>query len=683
MNILVIQCLRGNAVGQVKIEQISSKKEFYYFYNKDVVNNKEFEKSGQVLLVQYKKNEEKNELRDKICCGMAFGTYEKIEDTKEYGEKGLLKIKIKKIEFKIESENNNLSEEKYNILEKDAKQINLKVFENNSFDINQINISDDIFDSLKQFFDRNDSLENEDKELENIQNLYKKFHEDKNEYKKDKNFDENEKKKLEEIFESYDELERKEKLDDLAQKSIYARRVIKGDRKANRTEYQRDWERIIHAKAFRRLEDKAQIYTLSKGDHFRTRLTHTLEVTQIARGIARELHLNEDLVEAIALGHDLGHTPFGHAGERTLNKILKNEGVKGGFKHNFQGVKVVNYLEEKYKEFEGIDLTYQVMEGILKHTKISDCKRCSEYHSKEKKCYYSDPIKALNCEKNSYEIAKFLCKGDINKLHPEYSFATTLEGQVVAVADEIAQRAHDLDDGIASGIINEKEFLEEVENIPILKKLYNKIKKSLEDIDEYKREYIDTLDIKRARIISDVITYFIAEIVKQSKAHIKKYKNEMGDIDYSGELVIKENLISFDYNDSEDKSYIEKVREKLEEITSNKIINSEEVNCFDGKGEYIIKKLYKAYITNPRQMSKTTLTRIKREMSRYTNDEFDITKIYIKDHDTEGKVKFDKKDEVEKVKHKVFVRCIIDLISGMTDEFANKQFEKLYSPRTY
>ncbi len=136
-----------------------------------------------------------------------------------------------------------------------------------------------------------------------------------------------------------------------------------------RTEFQRDRDRIIHSKAFRRLEYKTQVFLTQHGDHLRTRLTHTLEVSQLSETIALQLGLNCDLVEAIALGHDVGHTPFGHAGERKLNELLKKEGEKT-FKHNIQSVKILKFLEKKYNDYDGLNLTIPVLEGILKHTKI-------------------------------------------------------------------------------------------------------------------------------------------------------------------------------------------------------------------------------------------------------------------------------------------------------------------------
>ena len=136
-----------------------------------------------------------------------------------------------------------------------------------------------------------------------------------------------------------------------------------------RSAFQRDRDRVIHSTAFRRLEYKTQVFVNYEGDYYRTRLTHTLEVAQIARSIARALRLNEDLVEAISLAHDLGHTPFGHAGEETLHKLMKDH---GGFEHNAQGLRVVDYLEERYPDFKGLNLTWEVREGIIKHSTAFD-----------------------------------------------------------------------------------------------------------------------------------------------------------------------------------------------------------------------------------------------------------------------------------------------------------------------
>ncbi len=193
---------------------------------------------------------------------------------------------------------------------------------------------------------------------------------------------------------------------------------------ATRTEFQRDRDRIIHSTAFRRLEYKTQVFLNHEGDLFRTRLTHSLEVAQIARSIARNLRLNEDLVEAIYLAHDLGHTPFGHAGQDALNECMKNY---GGFEHNLQSLRVVDVLEERYGAFDGLNLMFETREGILK--------RCSN------------------------EEARLL--GDIG-LRFLKNLQPSLEAQLANLADEIAYSNHDIDDGLRSGLLT-VEQLEKVD----------------------------------------------------------------------------------------------------------------------------------------------------------------------------------------------------------------------------
>lgn len=187
-----------------------------------------------------------------------------------------------------------------------------------------------------------------------------------------------------------------------------------------RSEYQRDRDRIVHCTAFRRLVYKTQVFLNHEGDLFRTRLTHSLEVAQLGRSIARSLGLNEDLVEAIALAHDLGHTPFGHAGQDALNACMAEF---GGFEHNLQSLRVVDQLEERYPQFDGLNLTFETREGILKH--------CSRAHAQ-----------ALEQDQPGGVGLRFL-----NRTQP------SLEAQLCNLADEIAYNAHDIDDGVRSGLI--------------------------------------------------------------------------------------------------------------------------------------------------------------------------------------------------------------------------------------
>ena len=191
---------------------------------------------------------------------------------------------------------------------------------------------------------------------------------------------------------------------------------------AYRTEFQRDRDRIIHSAAFRRLEYKTQVFVNHEGDLFRTRLTHSIEVAQVARSIARAMHLNEDLTEAIALAHDLGHTPFGHAGQDALNACMKDY---GGFEHNLQSLRVVDELEHRYAEFSGLNLTFETREGILKH--------CSM--------------------KNAAAL------GELGRRFIEKKQAS-LEAQLANLADEIAYNSHDVDDGLRSGLVDVDSLIE-------------------------------------------------------------------------------------------------------------------------------------------------------------------------------------------------------------------------------
>src|SRR6266849_3636754 len=189
---------------------------------------------------------------------------------------------------------------------------------------------------------------------------------------------------------------------------------------AYRTEFQRDRARIIHSRAFRRLEYKTQVFLNGTGDHLRTRLTHTMEVAGISRGIARALQLNEDLAESIALAHDLGHSPFGHAGEEMLDKLMKDH---GGFEHNLQSLRVVTELEEKYPDFNGLNLTWETREGLAKHY-----------------TQYDKPV----------HLEEFNLK------------SSSLEAQISNVADEVTYYSHDLDDGLDAKLIT-LDQLREVE----------------------------------------------------------------------------------------------------------------------------------------------------------------------------------------------------------------------------
>ncbi len=267
---------------------------------------------------------------------------------------------------------------------------------------------------------------------------------------------------------NYHELEDKA-LASYAMKSKDSRgRRFKETEHPYRSPYQRDRDRIIHSAAFRRLEYKTQVFVNHEGDYYRTRLTHSLEVSQIARTIAKALRLNEELAEALSLAHDLGHTPFGHAGEEILNELMKNH---GGFEHNLHTLKIVDELEERYLDFPGLNLTWETREGIVKHRTEYDKTRTPK------------------------------------ELEP--NLMPTLEAQIVDIADEIAYDNHDIDDGLTSGLIDETQL----NNIEIWR-LAN---------DETNRKYNNSSRLKkRYQTIRKLIAILVDDCIKQTEDRLKK-----------------------------------------------------------------------------------------------------------------------------------------------------------------
>ena len=231
---------------------------------------------------------------------------------------------------------------------------------------------------------------------------------------------------------------------------------------AFRNPYQRDRDRIVHASAFRRLEYKTQVFVNHEGDLFRTRLTHTLEVCQIARTIARALDLNEDLTEAITLAHDLGHTPFGHAGQEALNTCMADY---GGFEHNLQSLRVVDTLEQRYAEFDGLNLTYETREGILKH-----------------------------CSTANARMLGPLGQRFLDRTQPG------LEAQLANLADEVAYNSHDVDDGLRAGLLE----LDELEQLGLLGELFCEVRETYPGIDRRRLIY-ETVRRMIATQVGDII----------------------------------------------------------------------------------------------------------------------------------------------------------------------------------
>ena len=314
-------------------------------------------------------------------------------------------------------------------------------------------------------------------------------------------------------------------------------RNIKEKPPLGRSEFQRDRDRIIHSSAFRRLEYKTQVFVNHEGDLFRTRLTHSLEVAQIGRSVARSLRLNEDLVEAIALAHDLGHTPFGHAGQEALNECMKDH---NGFEHNLQSLRVVDILEERYGAFDGLNLCFETREGILKHCAKKNARKLGDVG-----------IRFLKNQRPS------------------------LEAQLTNLADEIAYNNHDVDDGLRSGLITQKE-LEEVSifsrHLAISKKLYPRIS-GRRLIHETIRSMINTL---------------VSDLIKQSTANIKDIRP-----DNLQSVSAAPYLISFSEK-------TKKEQQELKKFLRNNLYRHFKVARMSNKAQHTVKMLFNIFSEDPR-----------------------------------------------------------------------------------
>ena len=245
-----------------------------------------------------------------------------------------------------------------------------------------------------------------------------------------------------------------------------------------RTAYQRDRDRIIHSTAFRRLKHKTQVFINTTGDHYRTRITHSLEVAQIARTLARYFNLNEDLCETLSLAHDLGHTPFGHAGEEALNDCMIEH---GGFDHNIQTLRIVTLLENKYYNFKGLNLTYETLDGLIKH---------------------NGPVK--NPAKFNNILGKNYFKKKIN-----FHNSPSLEAQIASISDDVAYNSHDLEDGLRAGLFN----LKDVKNLPILNIILTKHQKKFDKFSQ---------DLILRQIIRETINEMVKDIIVNTKTNLKK-----------------------------------------------------------------------------------------------------------------------------------------------------------------
>jgi dGTPase len=249
-----------------------------------------------------------------------------------------------------------------------------------------------------------------------------------------------------------------------------------------RSAFRRDCDRVIHSTAFRRLKHKTQVFVYHEGDHYRTRLTHSLEVAQIARALARQLGLDEDLTEALALAHDLGHPPFGHAGERALDACLD---AFGGFDHNAQTLRIVTLLEHRYPDFDGLNLTWETLEGVVKHNGPLTDRAGNAVGRYQRR---GVPV----------GIADFNRRYDLEL----WSFAS-LESQVAAIADDIAYDAHDIDDGLRAGLFT----VDDLKTIPLTAAMIAEIARRYPRLDEVRRG---------AELVRELISYLIMAVVSEA-----------------------------------------------------------------------------------------------------------------------------------------------------------------------
>ncbi|MDZ4158805.1 MAG: deoxyguanosinetriphosphate triphosphohydrolase [Anaerolineaceae bacterium] len=341
-----------------------------------------------------------------------------------------------------------------------------------------------------------------------------------------------------------------------------------------RTCFQRDRDRILHTTAFRRLEYKTQVFINDEGDYYRTRLTHTLEVAQIGRSIARALAANEDLVESICLAHDLGHPPFGHSGETCLSRLMRDH---GGFEHNRQSLRIVTELEQRYPDFSGLNLSWEVLEGIIKHE--------TEYDHT-----------------------------DARDFNP--NLRAHMEAQIVNIADQFAYSAHDLDDGLHSGIIS----VDMVENLELWAIITHRI--------GWENRHLD--DLSRHQIIRELIGMEITDLIRATEQ--KLLENRVRTVDELQRLPY--NVVGF----SED---MHRRNRELTDFLYKQMYRHYRVVRMAMKAERIVTDLFKAYQAQP---------------------------LILPSH------------VQPVINERGLERTICDYIAGMTDRFAIEEYQKLFNP---
>jgi len=304
----------------------------------------------------------------------------------------------------------------------------------------------------------------------------------------------------------------------------------------HRNPYQRDRDRIIHSTAFRRLEYKTQVFVNHEGDHYRTRLTHSIEVAQIARSICRSMHLHEDLAEAVALAHDLGHTPFGHSGQDALNAVME---PYGGFEHNRQSLRIVEKLEHKYAAFTGLNLSYETREGIVKH------------HS------------TYDAPKNS-DLSRF-------RLHEQ----PALESQIGNLADEIAYNNHDIDDGYRAGMLS----IDDLKGLALFGRFYEEVEQAFPDVMER---------LKVNETVRQMINFLIVDVIEETSQRIKGQNiNSFADVRAASSA-----LVGFSKS-------VRQMNGEMKKFLYKKMYRHYRVARMANKAERVLREIFEVYIETP------------------------------------------------------------------------------------
>jgi dGTPase len=409
-----------------------------------------------------------------------------------------------------------------------------------------------------------------------------------------------------------------------------------------RTEYQRDRDRIVHSSAFRRLVYKTQVFLNHEGDLFRTRLTHSLEVAQLGRSIARSLRLNEDLVETIALAHDLGHTPFGHAGQDALNDCMA---AFGGFEHNLQSLRVVDLLEERYPEFDGLNLTFETREGILKH--------CSASHAR-----------ALEAIEPKGVALRFL-------QHTQPS----LEAQLCNLADEIAYNAHDIDDGVRSGLIT----LAQLQSVPLFEDFRRQVLADhphLPDAAQGRRLLYESIRRMLSAQVYDVIDATQAALTVAQPSDANAVRNMPALVQFSVAMRLKS--------------------QALKTFLLQNLYRHPQVAQTTGQARQVVRDLFAAYMSAPQQMPENHQRRARMAppLSSFhgglamLNRESDHPELVVGHSGEETglasspRTAFHVNAVVPDAEH-VRARAVADYIAGMTDRFAAREHQRITSQHLF